>query len=143
MRGVAEYDCAERCGGANGHGDGYNCGAWLAPAISRWLAKECAISTDADDFDISGYVPADGRSVAILAARAKSCMDSSCWVCSAGHSGVDADFLWWRLGEWRRGHQPTGRNVYRYSHGEFHLRRDYVEPQHEAYFGCAVRNPTE
>ena len=138
MRGVAEYDGAERCGGANGHGDRYNRGAWMAPAISRWLAQGCAISADADDSDIGGYVPADGYSVAIFAARAQFYVGSSGWVCSAGHSGTDADLLWWRFGEWRRGHQPAGRNVYRYRHREFYLRRDYVEPQHEAHFGRAV-----
>ena len=134
MRGVAEYDCSERCGGANRYGDGYNCGAWMAPAVSRWLAQGNEASEDTDDSGDGGCV-SDGRSVAILAARAKSCLDSSGWVCSAGHSGTDADLLWWRFGEWRRGHQPTGRDVYRYGYGEFYLRRDYVEPQHEAYFG--------
>jgi len=97
VRGIAEYDCAERCGGANGYGDGYHCGAWVAPAVSRWLARGNEVSADADDFDISGYVPVDGRSVSILAERAKSCLDSSGWVCGAGHAGTDADFLWWRF----------------------------------------------
>ena len=121
----------------------------MAPAISRRLAQGCAISADQPyDYCTSGYVLSvtDGVVASQFLRREQNHLplESSGWVCGAGHSGTDADLLWWRFffGEWRRrrGHQwyPQAGTYDRYGHREFYLRRDYIEPQCEAYFGRAV-----
>ena len=137
VRGVAEYDCAERGCCADGHGEGYNCDAWMGAAVRKWLAPGYEIPADADDFDIGGYVP-DGHSVAIWAARTEPRMGSSGCVCSAGHSGIYAHLLWWRFGEQRWRDKSAGRNLHHQCHGQFHYRLDYPDARREIDSSRAV-----